>query len=864
MEVMSVVNRNSIKDDIRERISCYEYCMTFGIELRGYHFKSLIDPGDSDRSASIHPKDNYWTDWKTNTHGDVIQLCMWHRFHENTPQAYGKAIAFLCNYLHIDSFVPDDYQKHYKAYSNKIEAYHRCITGEVYQYFNNRGFTKDYIDSLKIGYNTQNGRIVIPYNDGYNNYVYYVTRRNPEIDKQLSQYPKGSEAYKSLDKAQPKYMKDSIKDYKQHIIWGLHTLRGNRKANDTLVLAEGIVDAMSWDFDGYHVVSPVTGFFNGEQEAEFLTIAKGFKRIILTFDNDSSGTKFTKYMMEQLFKERVAFKIATIPFSDGKDVNDYFVRHHELKSLLDNSTDGIRHLVNSFDTWSELEKLIYSNARFMSEIEIADMIQKIDFEHYGMSVTEKMKSGLINKFKSSPTETQIIDEITRDYDLLFIDNDGFYIFEHGVWAKTTKVFVQKIIGKVLGQRFNTNSKKKAIYESMQSECVQNIEFNTQPVMTFLNGTLEIDTGVFRKSKPSDYCTIQQKYRYDEAATNEEFIKFIQEVTNNEPKRIALLQEMGGYILYPTNLYERCFMLMGSGSNGKSLFMEIIKLVYGDENCSAVPLISLNDHFSIIHLRHSLVNIDEETEFNICGHEKGLVRLASRDAKMRGCYKGKDYVEFVPRCKPIYLLNETLQAKDSTVGFSRRLTFIKFPLRFYQKDELPDESYTLEENERFADVHLFDRIKENPCGIFNWFYDGYKRLDTNKAFTESIDDADYKEDLTTLSNPIKSFIEWLYSKDPRTKDYGFISDEFESHTPGKDDWRAFSFLGVLQGEDYDRQYREKYNKLSHTDMYRLYCVWCKITKHQPMSQQRFTGKFKLETFRTFESYKSDGTNYYRIK
>jgi DNA primase len=99
-------------------------------------------------------------------------------------------------------------------------------------YLRSRGLTNETIEELKIG-RTNDGRLSIPYmKNGY--VAYYCTRYLPG-----GSYPES------------KYRKQKRDDYNEHIPWGLPSLN---RDGDTLVIAEGAFDAISFYQDGYPVI----------------------------------------------------------------------------------------------------------------------------------------------------------------------------------------------------------------------------------------------------------------------------------------------------------------------------------------------------------------------------------------------------------------------------------------------------------------------------------------------------------------------------------------------------------------------------------------------------------------------------------
>jgi hypothetical protein len=114
-----------------------------------------------------------------------------------------------------------------------------------------------------------------------------------------------------------------IDDYNEHTVWGLHTLDRNPD-RDLLIIAEGAFDALSFEQEGYSVISAITGHFSREQLPTALSIAKSFRRVFLVYDNDAishAGEKFTIKMAKILTEKRIPCVIGKIP-AMYKDISE--------------------------------------------------------------------------------------------------------------------------------------------------------------------------------------------------------------------------------------------------------------------------------------------------------------------------------------------------------------------------------------------------------------------------------------------------------------------------------------------------------------------------------------------------------------
>ena len=100
------------------------------------------------------------------------------------------------------------------------------------------------------------------------------------------------------------------------------------------------------------------------------------------------------------------------------------------------------------------------------------------------------------------------------------------------------------------------------------------------------------------------------------------------------------------------------------------------------------------------------------------------------------------MNFNPRCVMISACNEYIKSRDTTSGFLRRICFIDFPCKF--------------EGEK-ADTELEGKLKAELPGIFNWAYEGYKRLSEQKKFTETPEQLVMMDEFVQIMNPVAAFI-----------------------------------------------------------------------------------------------------------
>ena len=321
--------------------------------------------------------------------------------------------------------------------------------------------------------------------------------------------------------------------------------------------------------------------------------------------------------------------------------------------------------------------------------------------------------------------------------------------------------------------------------------MQNAVFDRNPVLSFQNGTLEIETGVFREHRPSDYCSIIMQYDYDAEATCPTWRKFITDITDDDEYRADVLQTIAGYVLMPTCKYQKIFILKGQGSNGKSVYLDILERVYGSDNVTHIEPTGLAQEFQRVLLKDSLLNIgsDINSDFSRGEIREWLLKIAD-GASIQACYKTKTHFNFAPRCKLVYACN-AMPTAEIINGLNRRLQFIDFPCHFV---ESPDPNKPLQKQ---RDVNIVSKLTAELSGIFNWCYEGYKILTTVDYFTDTTEQASLLEQFETISNPVGVFC----------KDH------------------------VWSGT------------MTREEVYSWYKSWCEDTGHKPLSREKFLPKFR---------------------
>jgi putative DNA primase/helicase len=215
-------------------------------------------------------------------------------------------------------------------------------------------------------------------------------------------------------------------------------------------------------------------------------------------------------------------------------------------------------------------------------------------------------------------------------------------------------------------------------------------------------------------------------------------------------------ELIGFCLLKEYRYEKAFMFVGDGRNGKGKTINLIKRFLGSQNYSSVPLEQMNSNSSAIcEMFGKLVNLAGDianTGLKETGILKGLCGRDNVNAKR----KYLNDLSFENYAKLIFAANELPRVYDFSRGFWSSWILLDFPYTFLLGKEYEEnKSDTMV---KLADVSIIDKIttKEELTGLLNLALDGLGRLIKNKGFSYTKGTGEVKTMWVRKSDSFTSF------------------------------------------------------------------------------------------------------------
>lgn len=289
-----------------------------------------------------------------------------------------------------------------------------------------------------------------------------------------------------------------------------------------------------------------------------------------------------------------------------------------------------------------------------------------------------------------------------------------------------------------------------------------------------NGTWEL--GYTRPEDGQRYCL---PFEYDPKAKCDLWESFLSDVQPNQQSR-EYLRDILGYILLGEQRprAEAFFVFQGTGSNGKSVCLEIFKELVGEENYATLAMNQFTGR-NLEALVGKLANFGSETERSE-KMETSIFKQAVSGEEVLAEPKYRAHYHFRNQAALVFAVNEMPIVDERTDGIWRRMKLVPWNVT------IPAEK---------RDPYLISKLKNELAGILNWGLIGATRVAQRGGLQDPVDVTAAVQRMRTESNTVATFI-----------------DEC-----------------AVQGPD---------AKISKSDAYEAYNRWCKAGNFKPISRTNF--------------------------
>jgi len=229
-----------------------------------------------------------------------------------------------------------------------------------------------------------------------------------------------------------------------------------------------------------------------------------------------------------------------------------------------------------------------------------------------------------------------------------------------------------------------------------------------------NGVLNLRTLEFLLHDPNLKLTKLAPVAYDPNADCPKWKAFLQRIFNDNERLIRFVQRAVGYSLTGSTREQCLLFLHGTGANGKSTFLEVIRALLGDYAVTAEFSTFVADRKSsvrndIARLHNArLVTAIEVGEGKRFAEE--LIKTLTGGDTVTARFLYREFFEFRPRFKVWLAANYKPEIRGSDYAIWRRIRLIPFTVTIPPEEQIPD---------------LAEQLKEELSGILNWALEGLR-------------------------------------------------------------------------------------------------------------------------------------------
>ena len=367
---------------------------------------------------------------------------------------------------------------------------------------------------------------------------------------------------------------------------------------------------------------------------------------------------------------------------------------------------------------------------------IKEKIEQADFNKLYFEITQL----LLQKKKDEATEI-LVKYILNDNHIYTTRDDErseMWIYCDGIYIPQGRTFIQEICREILSEIINSSLVNQVIFKIECDTYIDQKEFFEDPPIDLIaikNGIFNIKTKKLSKFNPKIrfFNKFPLTYRLKEDCIK--IKRFFNSLFKNE-EEILVIQEIFGYLLLREYRYEKSFMFLGGGRNGKGKTIEIMKRFLGVENCVEIPLSDLeNDLFAVGELFKKMANLCGDLSKTALKNTGRFKNLTARDM-ISAPRKFKTRITFENYAKFIFACNQLPITYDITPAFFQRWIILDFPYTFLPKLEIGENNTN--KLLKLQDPNIIDKITNEfeMSGLLNWALEGLDRIIKNKTFSYS--------------------------------------------------------------------------------------------------------------------------------
>jgi P4 family phage/plasmid primase-like protien len=216
-----------------------------------------------------------------------------------------------------------------------------------------------------------------------------------------------------------------------------------------------------------------------------------------------------------------------------------------------------------------------------------------------------------------------------------------------------------------------------------------------------NGLLDLKSGELQGHTPEAYCRKLAPVAYDPDAEAPMWKDFLERVLP-DPEVREYVQRMAGYCMTGSTTEEAFFLMVGTGQNGKTTFVETIRSVLGDYTMALPEMMLMRQRADTIpndvaRLPGVRLGTISETQEDRGLNEERIKALVSGD-RITARFLHGEFFEFQPVAKYLLATNHQPEIRGTDEGIWRRVKKIAWDVQIPDAEKDPDLRQKLTEQE----------------------------------------------------------------------------------------------------------------------------------------------------------------------
>ena len=265
----------------------------------------------------------------------------------------------------------------------------------------------------------------------------------------------------------------------------------------------------------------------------------------------------------------------------------------------------------------------------------------------------------------------------------------FYDFSKGIYT-SNEDYLKSCINK-LEFRYKL-TKFKDITEDLRANTRFECYYRPEHLIAVGNGLFNTKTKKLEPFNPKHFITAKVNTNYNEnAIENYEAIKdkdfdyddWLNSIACYNEEVVTLLWQIKNEALNPNKTRRKIAIMLGSGTNGKSTFREMIINLIGDTNVSGSTPQELQSRFGLSSLEGKICNYGDEVGTKPLDEMDKLKSISSGES-VNYEWKNKDIREYAFKTLLLFNSNEMPVIKDKSEASLDRLLIIPFNANFKGK------------------------------------------------------------------------------------------------------------------------------------------------------------------------------------